>query len=129
MPGEQFRFTDVESGTRRRVPRRGLFLETMHATIPWSRRVGLIEPVTRSGRRGRKPKALETMRRMHLLQAWISLSDEGVEGAVYDSDAMRLRARGPSEPELGLECGILEASFHRPEEACRIGAVDEPVVV
>ena len=81
------------------------------------------------GPSGQEPKSLETMLWMHLLQAWILLWDEGVKDVVYDSYAMRLRARGPSEPELGLECGILEASLHRPEEACRIGTVDEPVVV
>lgn len=42
-----------------------------------------------TGKRGRKPKALETMLRMYLLQAWFSLSDEGVEDAIYDSYAMR----------------------------------------
>jgi IS5 family transposase len=61
----------------------------MDATIPWSRWAGLIEPFTYSGHRGRKPKALETMLRMYLLQAWFSLSDEGVEDAIYDSYAMR----------------------------------------
>ena len=65
------------------------FLDTMDATIPWSRWVGLIEPFTYSGHRGRKPKSLETMLRMYLLQAWFSLSDEGVEDAIYDSYAMR----------------------------------------
>ncbi len=39
--------------------------------------------------KGRKPKPLETMARMYLLQVWFSLSDEGVEDAVYDSYAMR----------------------------------------
>ena len=29
------------------------------------------------------------MLRMYLLQAWFSLSDEGVEDAIYDSYAMR----------------------------------------
>ena len=49
--------------------RREQFLETMDATIPWSRWVGLIEPFSSFGRRGRKPKALETLLRMYLLQA------------------------------------------------------------
>jgi len=61
----------------------------MGDTIPWSRWVGLIEPFTYFGHRGRKPKALETMLRMYLLQAWFSLSNEGVEDAIYDSYAMR----------------------------------------
>lgn len=89
MRSDQVSFTDVEYANRRRVSRREQFLEMMDATIPWSRWVGLIEPYYYTGRRGRKPKALETMLRMYLLQAWFSLSDEGVEDAIYDSYAMR----------------------------------------
>ena len=89
MPSDQISFTDVEYSKRRRVSRREQFLDTMDATIPWSRWVGLIEPFYYSSRRGRKPKALETMLRMYLLQAWFSLSDEGVEDAICDSYAMR----------------------------------------
>lgn len=42
-----------------------------------------------TGKKGRKPKALEKMLRMYLLQVWFSLSDEGVEDAICDSYAMR----------------------------------------
>ena len=89
---EQPSFTDIEYGNRRRVSRRERFLETMDATIPWARWVGLIEPhyyAARPGKRGRKAKPVETMLRMYLLQVWFSLSDEGVEEAIYDSYAMR----------------------------------------
>ncbi|MEZ5185824.1 MAG: IS5 family transposase [Candidatus Nanopelagicales bacterium] len=89
MRVEQPSFTDLEYGNRRRVSRRERFLDTMDATIPWQRWVGLIEPFYYDGKKGRKPKALETMLRMYLLQVWFSLSDEGVEDAVYDSYAMR----------------------------------------
>ena len=68
-PRGQFSFTDVEYANRRRLSRREQFPETMDATIPWSRWVGLIEPFYYSSRRGRKPKSLETMLRMYLLQA------------------------------------------------------------
>src|SRR5215210_4629946 len=64
----------------------------MNATIPWAIWVGLIEPHYYSagpGKKGRKPKPIETMLRMYLLQVWFSLSDEGVEEAIYDSYAMR----------------------------------------
>lgn len=61
----------------------------MDATIPWSVWVGLIEPFYFDGKKGRKPKPLESMLRMYLLQVWFSLSDEGVEEAIYDSYAMR----------------------------------------
>lgn len=61
----------------------------MDQTVPWARWVSLIEPLYYSGKKGRKPKPVETMLRMYLLQAWFSLSDEGVEDAIYDSYAMR----------------------------------------
>ena len=85
-------FTDVEYGNRRRVSRREQFLEQMDATIPWDRWVAVIEPFyyqQAPGKKGRKAKPVETMLRMYLLQAWFSLSDEGVEDAIYDSYAMR----------------------------------------
>ncbi len=86
---EQPSFTDVEYGNRRRVSRREQFLEAMEATIPWDRWVALIAPFYYDGKMGRKPKPLQTMLRMYLLQVWFSLSDEGVEDAIYDSYAMR----------------------------------------
>ena len=89
MRSEQPSFTEVEYGNRRRVSRREKFLDSMDATVPWAAWVGLIEPHYYTGKRGRKPKPLETMLRMYLLQAWFSLSDEGVEDAIYDSYAMR----------------------------------------
>lgn len=89
MRSEQPSFTEVEYGNRRRVSRRERFLETMDATVPWAAWVGLIEPFYYSGSKGRKPKPIETMLRMYLLQLWFSLSDEGVEEAIYDSYAMR----------------------------------------
>ena len=85
-------FAEVEYGNRRRVSRREQFLETMDATIPWAAWVGVIEPhyyADGKGKRGRKAKPVATMLRMYLLQVWFSLSDEGVEDAIYDSYAMR----------------------------------------
>jgi len=92
QPNFQPSFTDVEYGNRRRVSRREQFLSMMDATIPWPVWVGLIAPFYYSdvpGKRGRKSKPIETMLRMYLLQVWFSLSDEGVEDAIYDSYAMR----------------------------------------
>lgn len=89
MRSQQPSFTDIEYGNRRRVSRRERFLDTMDATIPWREWVAVIEPFYYDGKKGRKPKPLQTMLRMYLLQAWFSLSDEGVEDAIYDSYAMR----------------------------------------
>jgi IS5 family transposase len=82
-------FTDVEYAMRRRATRRETFLTQMDEVIPWAGWVALIEPHYYKGERGRKPRAIETMLRMYLLQVWFSLSDEGVEEAIYDSHAMR----------------------------------------
>ncbi len=92
MDSVQPSFADIEYGNRRRVSRREQFLETMDATVPWTVWVGVIEPhyyADRPGKRGRKAKPIETMLRMYLLQVWFSLSDDGVEEAIYDSYAMR----------------------------------------
>lgn len=61
----------------------------MDTTTPWKQWVALTQPFYYAGEKGRKPKPLETMLRMYLLQAWFSLSDEGIEDAIYDSYAMR----------------------------------------
>lgn len=61
----------------------------MDQVIPWGEWVGLIEPHYYNKTRGRRPVPIETMLRMYLLQVWFSLSDEGVEEAIYDSYAMR----------------------------------------
>jgi IS5 family transposase len=92
VQSEQPSFTDVEYGNRRRVSGRERFLQMMDATIPWAGWVGLIKPFyfqDGPGKKGRKAKPVETMLRMYLLQVWFTLSDEGVEDAVYDSYAMR----------------------------------------
>jgi IS5 family transposase len=82
-------FTDAEYAMRRRPTRRETFLAMMDEVIPWADWIALIEPHYYRGERGRKPRAIETMLRMYLLQVWFSLSDEGVEEAIYDSHAMR----------------------------------------
>ena len=40
-------------------------------------------------KRGRPPRGVEIMLRMYLLANWFTLSDEGVEDAIYDSYAFR----------------------------------------
>lgn len=82
-------FTDVEYGNRRRVTRREEFLAKMESVVPWDEWIALIRPVYYTGEKGRKPKPLDMMLRMYLLQVWFGLSDEGVEDAIYDSYAMR----------------------------------------
>ena len=62
----------------------------MQQVVPWLALITLIEPhYPSSGRVGRPPIGVPRMLRMYFLQPWCSLSDEGLEDAVYDSQAMR----------------------------------------
>ncbi|MCD8214683.1 MAG: IS5 family transposase [Clostridiales bacterium] len=86
---KQQTFSDIEYANRKKKTRREEFLDAMDSIIPWDYWVNLIRPYYPSGKRGRPPKNTETMLRMYLLQNWFSLSDTGVEDAIYDSHAMR----------------------------------------
>lgn len=81
--------SDIEYARRKRKTKRENFLENMDKIIPWKRWVDLISPYYYSNTRGRPPIGIETMLRMYLMQNWFTLSDEGIEDAIYDSYAMR----------------------------------------
>jgi IS5 family transposase len=85
----QHTFTDIEYSNRRKKTKREVFLESMDQMIPWQHWVDFILPHYPSGKRGRPPKDIETMLRMYLMQNWFTLSDAGIEDAIYDSYAMR----------------------------------------
>jgi IS5 family transposase len=85
----QTSFSDIEYALRKRTTKRDEFLKSMDEFIPWDEWVSLIEPYYPSGQRGRPPLGIEKMLRMYLLQCWFSLSDEGLEDAIYDSYAFR----------------------------------------
>lgn len=62
----------------------------MERVVPWAQLIALIEPhYPTSGRVGRPPVGVPRMLRMYFLQQWYSLSDEGLEDAIYDSQALR----------------------------------------
>ena len=82
-------FSDMEYSLRKRTTKREEFLDIMDEIIPWDEWVDLIRPYYFSGKRGRPPKGIEKMLRMYLLQCWFTLSDEGVEDAIYDSYTFR----------------------------------------
>ena len=86
---KQQTFSDIEYSNRRKRTRREEFLDSMEEMIPWDYWVSIISPHYPLGKRGRPPKDIETMLRMYLMQNWFSLSDEGIEDAIYDSYAMR----------------------------------------
>jgi IS5 family transposase len=80
----------MEYGRRKRKGKRAAFLEKMDGIIPWKELIAVIEPQYHPQQQtGRRPRPLETMLRMYLLQIWFNLADEGTEDAIYDSYAMK----------------------------------------
>jgi transposase, IS5 family len=86
---KQQTFSDLEYANRRRQTKRENFLNSMNVIIPWSQWIEMVRPHYPKGDLGRKPREIETMLRMYLLQNWFNLSDEGIEDAIYDSYAIR----------------------------------------
>ena len=86
---KQQSFSDIEYSNRRRKTKRERFLEAMNEIIPWTQWIELIRPYYYNNSRGRRPKDIETMLRMYLMQNWFNLSYEVMEEAIYDSYAMR----------------------------------------
>jgi transposase, IS5 family len=82
-------FAEVEYGAKKKQTRRDKFLADMDAVVPWSRLVERLGSLYPKGERGRPPVLLERMLRVYFVQQWYGLSDDGVEDAFYDSQALR----------------------------------------
>lgn len=86
----QASFSELEYANIKKTTRRDRFLHEMQAIIPWSELIAVIEPFYPAGEgRGRLPVGLELMVRMYIAQQCFGLSDEGMEDAIYDSQAIR----------------------------------------
>lgn len=86
---KQMSFAQAEFAGKKRITRREKFLGDMEKVVPWGRLVGVVEPHYPKGERGRPPVGIERMLRIYFLQQWYALSDEALEDAIYDSQAMR----------------------------------------
>jgi IS5 family transposase len=89
----QLSFSDAEHAGKRKRTRREVFLEEMERVVPWSALLSLVAPHYPKAGRGRRPYAMETMLRIHLLQQWYALSDPAMEEALYEIASMRQFAR------------------------------------
>lgn len=86
----QTSFSDLEYAAKKKVTRRDRFLAEIESITPWAALVGeLEEHYSRGGGRGRPPIGLERMLRMYVVQQCFGLSDESIEDAIYDSQAIR----------------------------------------
>jgi transposase, IS5 family len=86
---KQLSFASSEYAMKKRVTRREKFLAEMERVCPWARWIAVIEPKYFHGVRGRPPIGVARMLRMYCVQQWFGLSDELVEDAIYDSQALR----------------------------------------
>jgi IS5 family transposase len=86
----QASFSDLEYAAKKKMTRRDRFLGEIDAITPWSALTAEIEPFYPKGEgRGRPPIGLERMLRMYVAQQCFGFSDEGIEDAIYDSQAIR----------------------------------------
>jgi IS5 family transposase len=87
---KQTSFSDAEFASKKRLTRRDRFLAEIEAVTPWPSLVAALLPYYPKGEgRGRPPVGLERMLRMYIAQQCFGLSDEGIEDAIYDSQAIR----------------------------------------
>lgn len=86
----QTTFSELEYAAKKKRTRRDRFLADIEAVTPWPALVAVIEPFyPKWNGRGRPPIGLERMLRMYVVQNCFGLSDEGIEDAIYDSQAIR----------------------------------------
>jgi IS5 family transposase len=86
----QSSFSDAEYASKKKLTRRDRFLAEIETATPWPALVAVLLPYYPKGDgRGRPPIGLERMLRMYIAQQCFGLSDEGIEDAIYDSQAIR----------------------------------------
>lgn len=86
---KQQTFSDIEFESKKRQTKKEIFLNAMEELIPWEEWLAVIEPYYPKAGKGRRPRGMEVMLRMYLVQNWFHLSDEAAEGAVYDVQSIR----------------------------------------
>ena len=86
----QTSFSELEYSLKKKQTRRDRFLAEIEAVTPWAVLEKAVAPFYPSrGGRGRPPIGLTRMLRMYVAQQCFGLSDEGIEDALYDSQAIR----------------------------------------
>jgi IS5 family transposase len=86
----QSSFSELEYAAKKKMTRRDRFLAQIEAVTPWAVLEADISPFYPKGEgRGRRPIGLARMLRMYVAQQCFGLSDEGIEDAIYDSQAIR----------------------------------------
>lgn len=83
-------FSELEYAGKKKLTRRDRFLSQIDQVTPWPQLCQLIEPFyPKAEGAGRPPVGVSRMLRMYVAQQCFGLSDEGIEDAIYDSQAIR----------------------------------------
>lgn len=83
-------FSDLEYAAKKKLTQRDRFLAEIDSATPWGKLHKLIEPhYPKTSGPSRPPIGLARMLRMYVAQQCFGLSDEGIEDAIYDSQAIR----------------------------------------
>ena len=86
----QTSFSELEYAAKKKLTRRDRFLADLEAIVPWAALERSIAPhYPDLGKIGRQPIGLMRMLRMYIVQQCLGFSDEGIEDAIYDSQAVR----------------------------------------
>jgi IS5 family transposase len=86
----QTSFSELEYAAKKKRTRSDRFLGETEAVTPWALLLAAVELHYPKGEgRGRPPIGVERMLRMYIAQQCFGLSDEGIEDALYDSQAIR----------------------------------------
>lgn len=86
----QTSFSELEYAAKKKQTRRDRFLAEIEAITPWDKLIEKIVPFyPKQGGPGRPPIGLKRILRMYVAQQCFGLSDEGIEDAIYDSQAIR----------------------------------------
>lgn len=81
---KQMGFAGIAYDTKKKSVRKEVFLAEMEKIVPWQEFAAVIEPHYPKAGSGRRPMSLEMMIRIYCCQQWFSLSDPGMEDALYD---------------------------------------------
>jgi IS5 family transposase len=86
----QTSFSELEYASKKKQTRRDIYLGELDCITPWAALERSIAPFyLSSGSLGRPPIGLTRMLRMYVAQQCFNLFDEGMEDALYDSQAIR----------------------------------------
>ncbi len=82
-------FASLAYDGKKKQTRREKFLLEMEQVVPWAKLTKLVKPFYPKAGQGRPPMGLEKILRIYFMQHWFSLSDPGMEDALYDMESVR----------------------------------------